>query len=51
MMANFFCRPPYNLQQHVKNDTDSTNVVENDYMYLLTNTTQLNDERKGHRAF
>jgi hypothetical protein len=27
----------YNLQQHIKNDTDSTDVVENDYIHIQRN--------------
>jgi hypothetical protein len=27
----------YNLHQHIKNDIDSTDVVENDYMYVDSN--------------
>jgi hypothetical protein len=27
----------YNLQQHIKNDTDSTDVIENDYIYHFIN--------------
>jgi hypothetical protein len=25
----------YNLHQHIKNDTDSTDVVENDYIFKI----------------
>jgi hypothetical protein len=31
----------YNLQQHIKNDTDRTDVVENDYISLGTSTWKL----------
>jgi hypothetical protein len=32
----------YNLHQHIKNDTDSTDVVENDYKYLIEKGCDVN---------
>jgi hypothetical protein len=40
----------YNLHQYIKNDTDSTDVVENDYIILYTDLDDLDDLRQHIRG-
>jgi hypothetical protein len=41
----------YNLHQHIKNDTDSTDVVENDYRkkVISTEMQQIGNKKVIHR--
>jgi hypothetical protein len=40
----------YNLQQHIKNDTDSTDVIENDYI-VMNQVGSSNFPPSGHLIF